>query len=236
VRRLDQWLANLGYCSRREAKSWLEAGRVTVAGRPARDPSARCAAAEVHVDGEPLDHPQGLLLLLNKPAGVVCSHDAGEGRRVYDLLPAQWLRRNPALTTVGRLDRETTGLLLITDQTALVHRLTSPKSKLPKVYRVVLESAASPERQAEAKAAFASGRLTLPDEAEPCLPAQLDWLGPAEARVTLTEGRYHQVRRMFGAHGLSVARLHREQFGPWILSQVPEGSWIELNPDFIMGS
>ncbi|HEX2099350.1 MAG TPA: S4 domain-containing protein, partial [Candidatus Synoicihabitans sp.] len=126
MRRIDQWLANLGYCSRREARGWLNAGRVTVRGKRADDPGAKVAASDVRVDGEPLDHPEGLLLLLHKPLGLVCSHDPREGPNVYDLLPARWRQRNPVVTSVGRLDKETSGLLLLTDQSELVHRLTSP--------------------------------------------------------------------------------------------------------------
>src|SRR6185503_11561144 len=139
VRRLDQILANLGYCSRREARAWVEAGRVTVRGAAASDPGQKVAPADVRVDGEPLDHPADLLLLLHKPLGLVCSHEEREGPNVYSLLPERWRRRNPVVTSVGRLDKDTSGLLLLTDQSALVHRLTSPKHKVPKVYRATLD-------------------------------------------------------------------------------------------------
>src|SRR5215210_4827490 len=112
MRRLDQLLANLGYCSRREARDWLKAGRVSVAGKQATDPGNKVSPADVLVDGEPVDHPDGLLLVLNKPAGLVCSHDQREGANVYSLLPPRWRRRNPVVTSVGRLDKDTTGLLL----------------------------------------------------------------------------------------------------------------------------
>ncbi|MFM9081968.1 MAG: S4 domain-containing protein, partial [Opitutaceae bacterium] len=111
MRRLDQLLANLGYCSRREARDWVSAGRVTVAGGPARDAGQRVAAGEIRIDGEPPDHPDGLLLLLHKPTGLVCSHDEREGPSVYSLLPERWRRRNPVVTSVGRLDKETSGAL-----------------------------------------------------------------------------------------------------------------------------
>src|SRR5688572_10666247 len=101
MRRLDQFLANLGYCSRREAKAWIDAGRVTVNGKPADDPGTKATASSVAVDGETLDHPDGILLLLHKPIGLVCSHDEREGPNIYSLLPARWRRRNPAITSVG---------------------------------------------------------------------------------------------------------------------------------------
>lgn len=226
MRRLDQTLANLGYCSRREARDWLRAGRVKVAGETADDPGQRVAADAVTVDGEPLDHPDGLLLLYHKPAGQVCSHDGREGPSVYDALPERWRRRNPPVTSIGRLDKETTGLLLLTDASELVHRLTSPRHKVPKVYRAVLEGAVPPA----AAERFAAGTLVLPGEDQPCAPATLEVLGPREARLTLTEGRYHQVRRMFAALGASVVTLHRESFGALTLEGLAAGEWRVLPP------
>jgi len=228
MRRLDQLLANLGYCSRREARVWLAAGRVTVRGQPADDPGARVAAGDVRVDGEPLDHPDGLLLLLHKPLGVVCSHDAREGPSVYALLPERWRQRNPTVTSVGRLDKDTSGLLLLTDQSALVHRLTSPKNKVPKVYRATVDRELGPELVP----LFASGTLQLAGEPNPCAPAELKLLGPREAELTLIEGRYHQVRRMFSAVGVTVLALHRVRFGSLALGELAPGTWRELPLDF----
>ena len=225
MRRLDQLLANLGYCSRREARQWLDAGRVTIGARVADDPAEKCAPGEVRVDGEPLDQPGGLLILMNKPLGVVCSHETREGPRVYDLLPERWQRRNPVITSIGRLDRDTSGLLLITDQSALVHRLTSPKHKMPKVYRATLAQDVAPEAAAAMIAKFASGTLVLAEEKEACHPAELRWRGPREAELTLTEGRYHQVRRMFASQGCTVAALHREKFGSLTLGEMKPGMW-----------
>ena len=109
--RLDQILSSLGYCSRREARDWVKARRVTIAGAVADDPGLRVRTEQVLIDGEPLDHPEGLLLLLHKPIGLVCSHDEREGPSVYSLLPPRWRRRNPIVTSIGRLDKETSGLL-----------------------------------------------------------------------------------------------------------------------------
>lgn len=227
VRRLDQLLSNLGYCSRREARDWVAAGCVTVRGEPAGDVARKVAAADVRVDGEPLDHPGGLLLLLHKPTGLVCSHDGREGSSIYTLLPERWRRRNPTVTSIGRLDKETSGLLLVTDQSALVHRLTSPKHKVPKVYRATLDRDLPPDLAAW----FASGTLHLEGEEKPCAPAELTLLSPREAELTLIEGRYHQVRRMFAAAGLTVLTLHRTRFGPLELADLPPGQWRELPLD-----
>ena len=231
MRRLDQLLANLGYCSRREARAWLEAGRVTVQGEEVDDPGRKAAPADVRIDGEEPDHPDGLLLLLHKPPGLVCSHRAAEGPRVYDLLPPRWQRRNPAVTSIGRLDRDTSGVLLLTDQTALVHRLTSPKHKIPKVYRATLHADVPPAAAGAMAALFAAGTLLLPDESEPCLPAELSWRGPQTAELTLTEGRYHQVKRMFASQGCTVTALHRERFGRLDLGDLAPGRWRELPVD-----
>jgi 16S rRNA pseudouridine516 synthase len=222
--RIDQLLASLGYGTRRDARAFVDAGRVSVDGVAASDPGARADAAAVRFDGEPLDHPGELLLLMNKPAGRVCSHDPSEGPTVYGLLPVRWQQRNPPVTSIGRLDKETTGLLLLTDRSALVHRLTSPKHKVPKVYRALLDR----EPPEGAEGVFSSGTLLLADEVRPCAPAELKRTGPREAEVALTEGRYHQVRRMFASLGCTVVGLTRIRMGDLELGSVPVGSWIEL--------
>ena len=224
MRRLDQLLANLGYCSRREARAFIQAGRVTVRGVVTDDFGAKADPADIRVDGDPLDHPAGLLLLLHKPVGLVCSHDEREGPNVYGLLPPRWRRRNPPVTSVGRLDKDTSGLLLLTDQSELVHRLTSPKHKVPKVYRATLNA----DLPAGVAALFASGALRLKDEPAPCAPAELRIIAPRVAELTLTEGRYHQVRRMFASQGCEVLTLHRARFGPLDLGDLPAGQWREL--------
>jgi 16S rRNA pseudouridine516 synthase len=223
MRRIDQLLSSLGYGSRKEVGGWVRKGRVTVSGRPVRDPGTRADPSEVLIDGEAPDHPGELLLLLNKPAGLVCSHDASEGPSIYGLLPERWARRNPVVTSIGRLDKETTGLLLLTDRSALVHSLTSPKHKVPKVYRVLSDRALAEGAEGRFQAGY-----PLPGEATPCLPANLKRTGEREAEVTLTEGRYHQVRRMFAAEGCTVLELDRIRFGHLALGEIPRGNWIEL--------
>jgi 16S rRNA pseudouridine516 synthase len=224
MRRLDQLLANLGYCSRSEARGWLQAGRVTVRGQPADDPGRKVTATEVAVDGAPLDHPDGLLLLLHKPTGLVCSHEEREGPSVYSLLPERWRRRNPVVTSIGRLDKDTSGLLLLTDQSPLVHRLTSPRHKVSKVYRATIDR----DLSLDLVPLFAAGTLQLDGEKEPCAPAALRLVGPREAELTLTEGKYHQVRRMFAACGGTVLTLHRVRFGSLELGGLEPGQWREL--------
>lgn len=228
MRRLDQLLANLGYCSRRDARSWIKAGAVTIRGEPAEDFSAKVKPADVQVDGEPLDHPDGILIALHKPLGLVCSHDDREGPNIYSLLPPRWRQRNPQVTSVGRLDKETSGLLLVTDQSQLVHRLTSPKHKVPKVYRATVDRDLDPALIP----LFASGTLRLEGDDDPCAPAELTIVGPREAELTLIEGRYHQVRRMFAACGSTVLTLQRTRFGSLALDDLPPGKWHELPLDY----
>ncbi|HXQ80970.1 MAG TPA: pseudouridine synthase [Opitutaceae bacterium] len=224
MRRIDQLLASLGYGTRREVREWLGTGRVTVRGVPAVEPGARVEPDDVRVDGEPLDHPGQLLILLNKPAGRVCSHDPAEGPSVYGLLPARWQRRNPCVTSVGRLDKQTTGLLLLTDCSAIVHRLTSPRHKVPKVYRATLDRRPPPD----AEDILAGGRCMLPGEDTPCAPAELRRIGERETEIVITEGRYHHVRRMFASLGCEVLALHRLRLGDLELGDLPPGQWIEL--------
>ena len=218
TRQLASYLAGLGYGSRKEVAIAIRDGRVTGDGEGMR------------FDGEPIDPPPGMTLMLNKPAGFTCSH-ADQGRLVYELLPPRFQKRDPKLSSVGRLDADTTGLLLFTDDGALLHRLISPKSNLAKAYEATL---ARPLAGHEA-ALFASGNLVLRGEDKPCLPAQLEATGERTARLTLTEGRYHQVRRMFAAAGNHVEALHRSHFGPLDLGSLEEGAWRLLSPDDCAG-
>jgi len=211
--RLDRLLANLGYGSRREVQQLVRDGAVTLDGAEIGDADRRIAVTRdlperMRIDDEPLDPPPGLVLMVNKPLGVTCSHKEA-GPLVYSLLPARWRRRDPALSTVGRLDKETSGLLLMTDDGSLLHRIISPKNHVPKRYRVTLDR---PLRGDEATV-FASGTLMLEGEDKPLLPAAMEALSPASAVVTITEGRYHQVRRMFAALGNHVTALHRDRMG-----------------------
>ncbi len=223
--RLDKLLANLGYGSRREIQGLARAGLVLLDGAPLRDAGGRIALdadlpARMTIDEEPLDPLPGVALLLHKPLGVTCSHKEA-GPLVYSLLPERWRHRDPALSTVGRLDKETSGLLLLTDDGALLHRIIAPKANVAKRYQVTLEQ---PLQGDEARV-FASGTLMLEGEERPLLPAVLEVHDATHAAVTVTEGRYHQVRRMFAAVGNHVAALHRDRVGG-----------LELPPDLAAGA
>jgi 16S rRNA pseudouridine516 synthase len=231
--RIDQLLSRYGYCSRREAADWVRQGRVTSSadGKPLTKSDQRVDPESVLVDGGPVEFPDRLLVVLHKPAGYACSHDPAESPLIYDLLPPQWLRRNPGPVSIGRLDRETTGLILITDDGALAHRLTSPKHEVEKTYEVTV-SQPLPEHLAEL---FAAGTLVLRGESKPCLPARLEVTGTHTARVFLKEGKYHQVRRMFASQGCPVTDLHRSALGSLTLTDLPEGQWRDCRADFVEG-
>ncbi len=221
--RVDQLLSRYGYASRREAAAWLKAGRVTLEGTvlTVKHLDTRVDPHRVSIDGEAVEAPDGLLAMLHKPAGVVCTRSDGEGRTVFELLPPRWSERNPPVATVGRLDRDTTGLLLVTDLGVLVHRLTSPRHHVEKVYEVGFEGTP----RAGLAELFASGMLRLDGEDRPCAPARVEFHGPGSATLRITEGRYHQVKRMFESVGLRVLRLHRPTFGEYSLGDLPVGSW-----------
>jgi 16S rRNA pseudouridine516 synthase len=146
---------------------------------------------------------------------------------IYDLLPPRYGVRTPALSSVGRLDRDTTGLLLFTDDGALLHRIISPRAQVAKIYEATLAQ----DLRGDEAALFASGTLLLESENEPLAPAQLVVLGPRRARLTVTEGRYHQVRRMFAATDNHVDTLHRVAVGALTLGDLPIGAWRALDAD-----
>jgi 16S rRNA pseudouridine516 synthase len=226
MRRLDQLLSSLGYCSRKEAQALCDEGRVLVGSEVLDDASRRVDPDQVKLDDELLEFPNGLLVMLHKPVGLVCSHDVKEGPRVYDLLPERWQQRDPRVTSIGRLDKDTSGLLLFTDEGALVQRLTSPRHHVDKVYVATLDRAPT----AEMSEAFARGlELVEGNERVKTLPAVLKPLGELRAEVTLREGKYHQVRRMFTAVGAQVTSLARTRFGEWSLGDLPAGEWRALS-------
>jgi 16S rRNA pseudouridine516 synthase len=234
-------LANLGYGSRKEVQALFQDGRVTDAAGEVlygddevhgwtsaaggRKPGAAVRDLSiVRLDGEALDPAPGMLVALHKPVGYTCS-TKDPGRVVYDLLPPRWRRRDPIVSPVGRLDRDTSGLLLLTDDGALLHRITSPKSHLPKVYEATLAS----DLRGDEAALFAAGTLMLEGETTPLRPAELEVVSPRLARLTLHEGRYHQVRRMFAAVGNHVAALHRVAVGGLGLDGLAAGEWRMLS-------
>ncbi len=229
--RLDRLLANMGYGSRKEVQGLVRAGLVTLDGASVADADMRIAATpdlanRMRVNGARLDPPPGMALMLHKPLGVTCSHKE-TGPLVYDLLPTRWRARDPAVSTVGRLDKDTSGLLLLTDDGALLHRIISPRRHVAKRYVATL---ARPLNGDETER-FASGELMLEGEDKPLAPAVLEPLSDTTARLTIIEGRYHQVRRMFAAVGNHVEALHRDRIGSLDLpADLGPGAWRLMTP------
>lgn len=223
--RLVRLISNLGYGSRKDVMALFRQGRITDAEGEVLYADDKVEHGLIRIDGEPLDPPAGLTLMLHKPAGYTCS-TKDHGRLIYELLPPRFRLRSPLLSTVGRLDRDTSGLLLMTDDGTLLHRIVSPRSGLNKIYEAHLAQ----DLRGDEAATFASGELMLESEETPLAPAQMETLGPRQARLTLTEGRYHQVRRMFAAVGNHVNALHRARIGGLSLQDLPSGQWRQLGP------
>lgn len=225
--RIDAILTRFGYCSRREATHWIRGGRCRVGDRVLKSGSEKVAPEEVTIDGKPIEFPNGLYVALCKPTGYTCSHNE-DGPLVFELLPPSWMRRNPVVSTVGRLDKETSGLILISDDGDFIHRMTSPRHHVSKTYSFVT-SAPVPS---EAVALFASGEMMLEGEKKPLLPAELDMQSECCGTLVLHEGRYHQVRRMLASVGAPVLSLRRIAIGTLSLKAMPlsEGEWQPVNP------
>ena len=222
MERLDKFLCDSGAGTRSQVKLLLKSGRVTVDGKPERDPGKKIDPAknEICLDGAVLGGARRVVLMLHKPAGYVTATEDKEQKTVMELLPPAY--KHMELKPVGRLDKETEGLLLFTNDGDLLHRLISPKKEVPKIYYARHEGTAGPEDVR----AFAAG-LTLRDETV-CLPAVLEPLGPGESRVTVCEGKYHQVRRMMASRGMTVLYLRREEEAGLTLEGLPLGKTREL--------
>ena len=223
--KLVKLLANLGYGSRKEVQRLIKSGAVTDIDGNVLGENDVPPHDQILFRGEPIDALFPFTILLNKPDGYTCSAD-DPGSTIYDLLPERFAHRNPGLNPIGRLDKDTTGLILMTDDGKLLHKIIHPKSNCLKVYRATLDR---PLEGHEGEL-FASGTLMLNSETKPLLPAKLEVIGEKEALITLHEGRYHQVRRMFAAAGNHVNELQRISIGGLKLPpDLAEGEWRVLS-------
>lgn len=219
--KLVKLLANLGYGSRKEVEKLIKSGVATDRNGKILGAKDFPGADLVRVLGEELDPLSPLVIMMNKPEGYTCSND-DPGATIYDLLPPRFAKRNPGLNSVGRLDKDTTGLLLMTDDGKFLHQVIHPKSGCLKAYHATLDR---PLRGDEG-AVFGSGEFLLESEVKPLLPASFVALGEKDALITLHEGRYHQVRRMFAALGNHVVSLKRISIGGLKLpTELAEGEW-----------
>ena len=217
MERLDKFLCDSGAGTRSQVKQLLKAGRVTVDGKTEKDPGRKIdpAVNAVQLDGSAMGGYARRVVMMNKPMGYVTATEDAKEKTVMELLPEQM--RHWDLKPIGRLDKQTEGLLLFTNDGELLHRLISPKKEVPKVYYARHEGQGTEEDAA----AFASG-LTLRDGTV-CLPAKLEPLGPGESRITVCEGKYHQVRRMMASRGMTVTYLERIREGSLTLEGLPRG-------------
>ena len=227
MERLDKFLCDCGAGTRSQVKLILKAGRVTVDGVVQRDNSCKIDPQKqtVLLDGAPLRAVGQVVVMLNKPAGYVTATEDRQEQTVMELLPAEYKFLD--LKPVGRLDKQTEGLLLFTNDGDLLHRLISPKKEVPKVYYARHEGDVTPE---DVKA-FAQG-LTLRDGTV-CLPAVLERIGAGESLITVCEGKYHQVRRMMASRNMTVLYLERRQEGALTLGDLPRGKVRPLTPEEI---
>ena len=222
MERLDKFLCDSGIGTRSQVKAILKSGRVTVDGKAEKDASRKIdpQIQEICCDGEVLGGKRRVVLMLNKPQGFVTATEDKTDRTVMELLPKEYAHLE--LKPVGRLDKATEGLLLFTNDGDLLHRLISPKKEVPKIYYARHVGSAG---QADVEA-FRAG-LTLRDGTV-CLPATLEPLGPGESRITVCEGKYHQVRRMMASREMTVEYLERVAEGNLTLGDLPRGSVREL--------
>ena len=222
--RLDRFVSQAAGISRSQARSLIRRGRVNVDGEPVRDAARHVGEAErVEHAGEILVAPQPIYLMMNKPCGLLSATSDGEQDTVLSMLPPALAAR---VHLVGRLDKDTSGLLLLTDDGVWSHRVTSPNHSCAKTYLVEL---AEP-LVADAESRLRRG-LDLRSEKLPTRPAALQRLDATHARITITEGRYHQVRRMFAALENRVLALHRERIGGLFLDEaLRAGQWRALSP------
>lgn len=213
MERLDKIISATGKKSRREVKLLVKQGRILVDGVPASAAEMKVdpAVSEILLDGEDIGYQRFTYIMLHKPAGVLSAVEDKRQKTVLDLLPEELQKRG--LSPVGRLDKDTEGLLLLTNDGDLAHRLLSPRHHVDKVYYARVEGAL----EESDVAAFAAG-ITLGDGLE-CLPAGLEILSPCEALVTLQEGKFHQVKRMLAARGKPVVYLKRLKMGPLTLDE-----------------
>lgn len=229
MERLDKRLAATGKWSRKEARDLIRAGRVSVEGAVCRSPEAKVGEdAPVTVDGVPMAADRPVYLMLYKPAGVVSSTVEPGERTVLDLLGEEY--QNIGLFPAGRLDKDTEGLLLLTNDGPLAHRLLAPKSHVDKVYYMEVSGILDQEDVEAVRQG-----VTLGDGYE-CLPGELELLSSNSAHITLHEGKYHQVKRMLASRGKPVTYLKRIKFGPLALDEsLPKGSWRPLSDKELKG-
>lgn len=230
---LQEILYSQGFGTRRVCAGLIQQGHVSVAGRLITEAAAEFDTRDLHfcVDGTAWPYREKAYLMLHKPAGTECSRKPSAHPSIYTLLPAP-LRQRPqkgatdGVQAVGRLDQDTTGLLLLTDDGQFIHRMSSPRHHVPKVYEVTARHPVDPDQLEE----LLNG-VVLEDDPRPVRAAACELMSDGHLRLTLTEGKYHQVKRMIAAVGNRVERLHRSRIGGLLLpADLLAGQWRWLSP------
>jgi len=225
MERIDKIIASQGLYSRSDVKYMVNRKRITIDGKVVTSASQKADVDknEIMLDGKPFVVKKQIYLMLNKPKGYVSATEDKKQQTVLELVPAEWKGRD--IFPAGRLDKDTTGLMILTDDGVLAHNILSPKKHVQKIYRVELDISVTEEMQQ----GFAEG-VELNDGV--CKDAKLVILGEKIAEVTLREGRYHQIKRMFGCYGAKVVELHRIAMGELYLpDDLPEGECRELTEE-----
>jgi 16S rRNA pseudouridine516 synthase len=225
--RLEDILFSQGFGTRRVCAGLVQQGFVQVQGETITDAGAFFELHDLHFTVQGTDWPFKALayLLLNKPTGTECSQKPSTWPSIYSLLPPP-LRQRPqkaavqGVQAVGRLDQDTTGMLLLTDDGQFIHKMSSPKHHVPKVYEVTTKHPITPEMVER----LLSG-VVLDDDPRPVKAAACQAVGELHLKLTLTEGKYHQVKRMLAAVGNRVEGLHRSQIGGLLLDDLAPGQW-----------
>lgn len=219
MKRIDAHLSSLGYCSRSEAKLFLKKNIVTINNERVFKTNIKAKHEDIKVNDEVLDDEK-VLILLHKPKDYICSHNDA-GKLIYSLLPKRLQNRNPKVSTIGRLDIDTSGAMLLTDDGELNHRLSSPKNSVKKQYLARLAD----DIDSSAIEIFAKGDILLNSETKPLKPAKLEIIDSKTVKLEIVEGRYHQVKRMFAYLGNKVVALHRISFADFGVDDLKEGEF-----------
>ena len=222
-KRIDKLLSSLGYGSRKEIKQMINSCVVTSAGAIIKDNTQVVNPRNIKISNKSIKYYSGVNVILNKPIGYVCTRKSIENS-IFKLFPNQWILRRPKVNTAGRLDVDATGIIIITDDGKLLHRIISPKNKVSKVYRVKLEKVI----KSNYKSFFESGECIIKSESKPCKPVQFKKIGNNTAELELIEGKYHQIKKMFSVLNNTVIELNRIKIGNLRLNGLKLGQWREL--------
>ena len=225
--RIDKLLVNLGYGSRKEVRALIKAKNITYNGDIVNDFSIRVNPQKILLNGRGLDCYEGIYVLFNKPIGYVCSHN--ENNSIYSLIPDRWLLRIPKVSCVGRLDKDCSGLMILTDDVNFLHNIISPSRKVEKTYSVEIEYKLSKQDIS----LLESGKIQLKGEKKVCQPLKVKVIDDNNIEIRIFEGKYHQIKRMIGFIGNKVINLTRTHIDNLSIENLKLGEWRKLTQNEI---